>query len=62
MIWIVLLVAPFWVGAYIVAGWTGVAAMALLGVIGELVILAYDEIGWRRQRRIARDRWEGWNR
>ena len=58
---IVLLVAPFWVGAYILAGWAGVAVMAVLGFLGEALFFGLDELHARRQAAIARRRWERWH-
>lgn len=57
----VLLVAPFWVAAYIVAGWAGVAWLAVVGVAGEVLLFGLDELGRRRQCEVARRRWERWH-
>lgn len=55
---LLLLVAPLWVGAYIVAGWFGVAVMAIAGVVFEAGTLALDELQVRRQRAIVLRRWD----
>ncbi len=33
-----ILVVPFWVAAYLVAGWTGVGIMAVVGLLAEILI------------------------
>lgn len=35
-----LLVAPFWIGTYLVAGWAGVGTMLMLCGIAELLLFA----------------------
>jgi len=35
------LLVGFWLGAYLVAGWTGVAVMAVAGALGELVLFRH---------------------
>lgn len=57
----VLLVAPLWVGAYIAAGWTGVALMALVGVLGELLLFGWAELEDRQVAAVVRRRWERWH-
>ena len=47
------LVAPFWLGAYVVGGWEAVAWMALAGAVVELVLFWPDWLP-RLRRRIAR--------
>lgn len=53
-------IAVPWVLAYIVAGWWGVGFMALLGLIGEVVLVSADALAARRQRAIAQRRWDAW--
>ena len=56
-----LLVAPFWVGAYIAAGWIGVGVMAVLAVLGDLAIFGWDELEHRQAAARARERWSRWH-
>ena len=58
---IALLVAPFWVGAYIAAGWYGVAFMAIVALMLELQLRnAQAQQQWQDSA-IARERWGRWN-
>lgn len=57
----VLLVAPLWVGAYVVDGWRGVAVMAAASVLGNLLLFALDELERRQASARARERWGRWH-
>lgn len=55
-----LLAAFFWLAAYLVAGWTGVILMALLGIAGELALFGSYEAQRIHARRVARRRFQAW--
>lgn len=51
LVWVGL-AAPFWIGAYVVAGWRGMAVMAVACVALELAVFRDEWVGIAR--RIAR--------
>lgn len=51
-------VGIFWIGAYVAGGWTAVAIIAAVGVLGELALFSTDELRARRDRRVAAQRLE----
>lgn len=59
---LVAVLAIFWAGAYAIAGWFGVAVMAVLGALGELVLLISDEQTRIEARETAERRWLEWER
>jgi hypothetical protein len=48
---VIALVAPWWIASYVVAGWTGIAVMAVVATAGEVVLFAADELRARQQRK-----------
>lgn len=51
------IVAPFWIGAYLWAGWRGVGIMALAAIGAELAIGGFGVIrrAWRISQRVRAD-------
>lgn len=53
-----LLVAPFWIGTYLVAGWVGIGVMLIVCGVTELLLFAappwWDRIQRRRPERVVR--------
>ncbi len=56
-----LLAGAFWLAAYLVAGWTGVLVMLLVGLFGELLLFGSYEVQRLHAAKVARRRWQAWN-
>lgn len=59
---LLLLIAPFWVAAYVRAGWVGVAFMAAGNLLVEGMLRALDHVRDERDRAIALRRLDEWMR